>query len=177
MRNSPLVEPSETIIVNQGDSITTAINSVSKANTLIVVMGDYVYSEDISIGGTDMNGLMLVRQLYNGQQPTISGDVLNSIGVIDGAVVGIYNNTIEDPTGTDTAGIYLSFAVNNLIQSNTVSNNTNYGIYTTDVSSGNVFINNTVQGNGIFDIYDCCDNKGGLLCSSVGPYPILIDKQ
>lgn len=103
----------------------------------------------------------------------------------------INGNTIFD----NDYGITVDQAYSNLIQSNTIEHNTVYGLYTMNGSSANVFINNIVQNNGTNDIFDdtigflsastanayycnqctegcatTCDNRGGALCASIGPY-------
>ncbi|MCX6049581.1 MAG: right-handed parallel beta-helix repeat-containing protein [Chloroflexi bacterium] len=114
------------------------------------------------------HGLMLDRgsddnQVYNNE---IYGNIEDGLAIYESSRNAITNNTLRDNKryglrinavydGTD---VFDGLAIDNVIQGNTITGNTKYGVNFYERADRNVLLNNTISNNGDYGLYI---NTGG----------------
>jgi len=142
----------------------------------------------ISRGATAMvEGNTISSNIYTGP---ITGTLSTGILLFQESVTTPVVVQFNTSTGNDVGLAFLT-SRGVLVQANNLSNNTNIGLVVQSDSSNNVFIQNTILGNPVFDISDdtagvssgmtgnvylcntaLTDNRGGTLVSSTSPFPV-----
>ncbi|SFS52811.1 right-handed parallel beta-helix repeat-containing protein [Marininema halotolerans] len=134
-----------------------------------------------------VQGNTVTANIYTGANFISTGILL--FQVVATAPVCVQFNTLSN----NDAGLALATTTESLVQGNTSSNNTQFGIFVQSDSFNNVFIRNTAQDNPTFDIEDdsvgllsaltanvylcntcTTDNKDGAICASTSPLPTSI---
>lgn len=141
----------------------------------------------ISRGATAIvQGNTISNNVYTDTSVAVStGILLFEDGSAPPQPVCVQGNTVF----SNNLGMALSGRVGTLVQQNTITDNTDIGIFVDNTSSGNVFVQNIVTGSGLVDIDDesvgffsgmtaniylcnTCntDNREGAICSSTGAF-------